>query len=157
MFARTNGVNGNPQSQNVVKQSPKLGGARKKNGRHIRPASSPKRLPSARQDGVKGKSLFSRKVVWLEKIKHHWNIFACNARLTLGLYSDFGGRKALKDSIKDSELELKLLRTEANLKNNQERLREALEDGEIGEALCNGAKVAQGYLLRGVYAINRPD
>lgn len=119
-----------------------------KNGRPVREAAvDTNHMQAAQKSSVAKKSLSSRKIVWLEKIKLHLSIFACNARLKLGLYNNILGRQALKISKQESEQMLKNLKSEAVLKVNEERFKEAVEDGENFAAITAGLKIA-GYYIK---------
>lgn len=120
-----------------------------KNGRPVREAAAnTKHMQAAQNSSVAKKSLSSRKIVWLEKIKLHLSIFACNARLTLGLYNNIYDRQELKESIKASERMLETLKSKAALEANKERFDEAVQDNEIGVAITTGAKIAGHYLKK---------
>ena len=119
-----------------------------KNGRPVREAAAnTKHIQPAQNSRVAKKSLSSRKIVWLEKIKLHLSIFVCNARVKLGMYNNTFDRQALKESIKESERMLKTLKEDAALKANKERFQEAVEDSENLAAITAGAKIA-GYHLK---------
>lgn len=121
-----------------------------KNGRPVREAAvDTNHMQAAQKSSVAKKSLSSRKIVWLEKIKLHLSIFVCNARVKLGMYSNTFDRQALKESIKESERMLKTLKEDADLKANEERFQEAVEDSENLAAVAAGVKIA-GYYLKKV-------
>lgn len=155
MVGQTTGINQNPHCQNGIKHKfgCSFGGAGKRNGRRIDRAERQKYTPSPRQDSVDGKSLFSRKVVWLEKIKHYFNVFACSTLLKFHIYSDNDERKILKKSRDASRLELKKLQTNEDLHNNQDRFREAFEDGKIKDMVVEGANVVKGFAKKGALGL----
>ena len=118
-----------------------------KNGRAVRESAvNTKHMQAAQNSNVAEKKLSSRKIVWLEKIKLHLSIFACNARLKLGLYNNTYDRQALKNSKSKSELMLKTLKSEAALKANKKRLDEAIEDEQYGDAFREGVNFVRGYI-----------
>lgn len=83
---------------------------------------------------IEGKDLSSRKIVWLEKMKHRWNIFACSFRLVFHIYLDNKGRADLKDSREASKTELNILNQKEVRQHNVSKLHEELFDGQYKEA-----------------------
>ena len=148
MIGNPNRVNQNPHCRQGKKPNLRSNGrGPTKNGRPVREAAANTRhMQAAQNSNVAEKKLSSRKIVWLEKIKLHLSIFACNARLKLGLYNNILGRQALKISKQESEQMLKNLKSEAVLKVNEERFKEAVEDGENFAAITAGLKIAGHYI-----------
>ncbi len=83
---------------------------------------------------IEGKDLSSRKIVWLEKMKHRWNVFACSFRLVFHIYLDDKGRADLKDSREASKTELNILNQKEVRQHNVSKLQEELADGQYAEA-----------------------
>ena len=148
MIGNPNRVNQNPHCRQGKKPNLRSNGrGPRKNGRPVREAAANTRhMQAAQNSNVAEKKLSSRKIVWLEKIKLHLSIFACNARLKLGLYNNTLDRQALKNSKSKSELMLKTLKSEAALKANKKRLDEAIEDEQYGDVFREGVNFVRGYI-----------
>lgn len=130
-------------------KKPKRRDVKDHKGRQVRnTAAKPKYAPAAQNRGVEEKKLSSRKIVWLEKIKLHLGIFACNARLKLGFYNSPLERQALKQSIDEYQEDLKILKSDAALKESKERFNEAIQDDRVKEAFRAGVDVAKVYAER---------
>ncbi|USE33848.1 hypothetical protein [Endozoicomonas sp. SCSIO W0465] len=108
-----------------------------------------KKIPDQRQTAHSGKDLSSRKIAWIEKVKHHLNIFACNFSLKLHLYLDNEGRQALIDLKKESKAELQSIK----LKQNVAKVQENMTDGQYGDAARGVGKAFLNLLKIGKYQL----
>ncbi|MFK0571476.1 hypothetical protein, partial [Endozoicomonas sp.] len=81
-----------------------------------------------------GGNLSSRKIVWLEKLKHYLNIGACNFQLKLHLYSGQEGRESLKVSKDLSRHALSILKHGETRQSNLSKAKEDFEDGQYVNA-----------------------
>lgn len=88
------------------------------------------RAPQPGKVEIGGKDLSKRKIVWLEKFKHHFNIFTCYVSLKLHFYRGQEARAALKKSRDESKSELAILTNEEAMKTNTSKMKEELEDGQ---------------------------
>ena len=85
--------------------------------------------------------LSSRIVAWMENIKTHFEklkhriiIAVCKMRLHCHFYLDEDTRRELKQSVRVSERELRILDSEQQCKFHVNQSREEFEDGRLGEA-----------------------
>ncbi|MFK0570570.1 hypothetical protein, partial [Endozoicomonas sp.] len=90
-------TDGSPQLKREVRRNGKKNKSRKVKAfrRNAYKVKNPRITPKGvgKPDGG---NLSSRKIVWLEKLKHYLNIGACNFQLKLHLYSGQEGRESLK-------------------------------------------------------------
>ncbi len=110
--------------------------------------------------GPEEKSLFSRKVTWMEKIavqlqrfKHKITIGFNNFRLSCHLYKGPEERSALKRTIDVEQSELNYLNNMINAQDNLEKARENYEDGNYVSALGDGANAAAAALKAGFHNV----
>ena len=123
--------------------------------------TSPKKVDStAASSGPQEKSLFSRKVSWMEKIavqlqrfKHKITIGFNNFRLSCHLYKGREERSALKRTIDVEQSELDYLNNKINAEANLEKARENFEDGNYVSALGDGANAAAAALKAGFHNV----
>ncbi|WP_066016522.1 hypothetical protein [Endozoicomonas atrinae] len=136
MFGRSDGIRhapAQPQRKVGQKKQSKLSRIPKVFGRNTKKVKAtntqrPERIV------INGKDLSSRKIVWLEKVKHYLNIFFCNVLLKLHIYRDQEERVALKESIDVSKNELNELNNKEARQQNVAKMKEELEDGQYVEA-----------------------
>lgn len=123
--------------------------------------TSPKKVDSTEaSSGPQEKSLFSRKVTWMEKIavqlqrfKHKITIGFNNFRLSCHLYKGREERSALKRTIDVEQSELDYLNNKINAEANLEKARENFEDGNYVSALGDGANAAAAALKAGFHNV----
>ena len=123
--------------------------------------TSPKKVDSTEaSSGPEEKSLFSRKVTWMEKIvvqlqrfKHKITIGFNNFRLSCHLYKGREERSALKRAIDVEQSELDYLNNKINAEANLEKARENFEDGNYVSALGDGANAAAAALKAGFHNV----
>ena len=138
MFGRSDGIRHTPaQPQRKAEQNSKSKSRR--NAKVFNRNAKAKKIhatktPKPERRAVDGKDLSSRKIVWLEKVKHYLNIFACNVLLKLHIYRDQEERADLKESINDSKNELNKLNNKEARQQNVAKMKEELEDGQYVEA-----------------------
>lgn len=102
------------------------------------------------------KPIFSRKIVWLEKIKLHMKIIGCSVRLSLHLYLDQQGRTAIKQSKESAELDLNMLNNKENMQRNAKKVQEDFQDGQFVDAAQGTVKVVVGACKHVWYKIRKP-
>ena len=106
------------------------------------------------------KSLFSRKVAWMEKIavqlqrfKHKITIGFNNFRLSCHLYKGREERRELKRTIDVVQSELDYLNNRINAEANLDKARENFEDGNYRTAFGNGVTAAAAALKAGLHNV----
>ena len=124
-------------------------------------AKSPKKVDSTEAfSGPEEKSLFSRKVTWMEKIavqlqrfKHKVTIGFNNFRLSCHLYKGREERRELKRTIDAEQSELDYLNNRINAEANLDKARENFEDGNYRTAFGNGVSAAAAALKAGLHNV----
>ena len=90
---------------------------------------------------IEDTELSSRKVAWVENIKIHLKIIKqriiiafCNMRLHCHFYCDENTCKELKRTVREAEVELKILDSEQRRRIHVNKMKKELEDGEYVKA-----------------------
>ncbi|WP_257296039.1 hypothetical protein [Endozoicomonas sp. YOMI1] len=107
------------------------------------------RVPNPDKSEIGGKDLSSRKIVWLEKFKHRFNIFTCNVSLKLHFYRGQEARAALKKSRDESKSELAILTNEEAMKTNTSKMKEELADGQYLQAAKRAGAASEAAIKAG--------
>ncbi|MBO9492584.1 hypothetical protein J7438_00535 [Thalassotalea sp. G20_0] len=107
------------------------------------------RAPQPGKVEIGGKDLSKRKIVWLEKFKHHLNIFACKVSLKLHFYRGQEARAALKKSRDESKSELAILTNEEAMKTNTSKMKEELEDRQYLKAAKRAVATSEAAFKAG--------
>ncbi|MBO9479917.1 hypothetical protein [Salinisphaera sp. G21_0] len=107
------------------------------------------RAPQPGKVEIGGKDLSKRKIVWLEKFKHYFNIFTCNVSLKLHFYRSQEARAALKKSRDESKSELAILTNEEAMKTNTSKMKEELEDRQYLKAAKRAVATSEAAFKAG--------